>query len=141
MQERILKKFKKYVGKMFKNTYFYFWQILTCDTYIFQGLFKYLNVSPVPIIQIINHFWFFETPYPMHKKKFISKFFFTHIKLKQWRSFSILMSAVLKLFKKKHGGGYGFSPPIVIGLRLNWRTLNKCKTFLYFFYWLDMISY
>jgi len=45
-----IKKFKKYVGKMFKNSNFYFIQILTRVTFYyrhFQGLFRYINFSPV----------------------------------------------------------------------------------------------
>ena len=64
VKRRILKKFKKYVGKMFKNSYFYFWQLLTCETcyYMhFSMAFKTYTFQPFSLINksVINHFWFF----------------------------------------------------------------------------------
>ena len=59
-----LKKFKKFIGKMFKNKHFYFWQRLTCGTYVIRSIFKGIS-------DFLKHLPSFDCPsnYPMHKKQ------------------------------------------------------------------------
>jgi len=102
--------------KMFKNKYFHFWKMVTCDTRsIFQGVLKNINLGLCSLInKNVNYFWLFWNTDPHvwlsstlpYAWKRLAKYVHNY-KVKKWRFFSVLMFLcfylnIFRNLEKKH---------------------------------------